>query len=151
MGFLRLGLCNALMFAFRGCKERSLYVLERRNFTESLSPGTGRGTKRFLQPDPYANNPVPQKIAKNRLSSEGIYTSKRPFDRITKLGNCIELVLNCNMKVFCLQSEPFLMENGIGSSDVLEKTHLSPGHIRPHSQNSSSPGQRRLGSTGTHA
>lgn len=87
---------------------------ERRNFTECLSPG--RGTKRFFQPDTYANNPVPHKIAKNRLSTE----------------------------------EPFLMENGIGSSDVLEKTHVSPGHIRPLSQNSSSPGQLyRLGSTGS--
>ncbi|XP_056618947.1 polycomb protein SCMH1-like [Triplophysa dalaica] len=89
---------------------------ERRNFTESLCPGPGRGTKRFLQPDPYDNNPIPHKIAKNRLSSE----------------------------------EPFLMENGFGSSDVLEKKHLSPGHLRPLSQNSSSPGQlHRLGSTGS--
>lgn len=49
--------------------------------------------------------------------------------------------------------EPFLMENGVGSSDVLEKTHLSPGHSstkRSLSQNSNSPGKlHRLGSTGS--
>ncbi|KAK2902803.1 hypothetical protein Q8A67_007516 [Cirrhinus molitorella] len=49
--------------------------------------------------------------------------------------------------------EPFLMENGVGGSDVLEKTHLSPGHglaMRSLSQNSSSPGKlHRLGSTGS--
>lgn len=45
------------------------------------------------------------------------------------------------------------MENGVGSSEVLEKTHLSPGHglaMRSLSQGSSSPGKLyRLGSTGT--
>ncbi|ROJ29311.1 Polycomb protein SCMH1 [Anabarilius grahami] len=50
-------------------------------------------------------------------------------------------------------TEPFLIENGVGSSEVLEKTHLSPGHglsMRPLSQNSSSPGKlHRLGSTGS--
>ncbi|XP_056126809.1 polycomb protein SCMH1 isoform X1 [Rhinichthys klamathensis goyatoka] len=49
--------------------------------------------------------------------------------------------------------EPFLIENGVGGSEVLEKTHLSPGHglsVRPLSQNSSSPGKlHRLGSTGS--
>lgn len=46
--------------------------------------------------------------------------------------------------------EPFLMENGIGSSEVSEKTHLPPGHMRPLSQSLSSPGQlHRLGSTGS--
>jgi len=50
-----------------------VYVVERRNFAESLSSGPGRGTKRFLQHDAYHNNPVPHKIPKNhRISSEGI-------------------------------------------------------------------------------
>ncbi|XP_052000609.1 polycomb protein SCMH1-like isoform X1 [Xyrauchen texanus] len=93
---------------------------ERRNFTESLGSGPGRGTTRFLQHDTYNSNLVPHKIAKtHRLSSE----------------------------------EPFQMENGISSSEVLEKAHLSPGHIltmRTLSRSSSSPGQlHRLGSTGS--
>uniref|UniRef100_A0A8C0YNX2 SAM domain-containing protein n=2 Tax=Cyprinus carpio TaxID=7962 RepID=A0A8C0YNX2_CYPCA len=49
--------------------------------------------------------------------------------------------------------EPFLMENGVGSSEVLEKIHLSPGHgmaMRSLSQSSSSPRKlHRLGSTGS--
>ncbi|XP_051575565.1 polycomb protein SCMH1-like isoform X4 [Myxocyprinus asiaticus] len=93
---------------------------ERRNFTESLSSGPGRGTKRFLQHDTYNSNAVPHKIAKtHRLSLE----------------------------------EPFLMQNGVGGSEVLEKAHLSPGlglSVRPLSKSSSSPGQlHRLGSTGS--
>ncbi|KTF77839.1 hypothetical protein cypCar_00027221, partial [Cyprinus carpio] len=49
--------------------------------------------------------------------------------------------------------EPFLTENGVGSSEVLEKTHLSPGHglaMRSLSQSSNSSGKlHRLGSTGS--
>uniref|UniRef100_A0A8C2CIU5 Scm polycomb group protein homolog 1 n=1 Tax=Cyprinus carpio TaxID=7962 RepID=A0A8C2CIU5_CYPCA len=43
--------------------------------------------------------------------------------------------------------EPFLMENGVGSSEVLEKIHLSPGHgkaMRSLSQSSSSPRKLHL-------
>uniref|UniRef100_A0A8C1IVI9 Scm polycomb group protein homolog 1 n=1 Tax=Cyprinus carpio TaxID=7962 RepID=A0A8C1IVI9_CYPCA len=49
--------------------------------------------------------------------------------------------------------KPFLTENGVGSSEVLEKTHLSPGHglaMRSLSQSSNSSGKlHRLGSTGS--
>uniref|UniRef100_A0A672PNJ1 Scm polycomb group protein homolog 1 n=1 Tax=Sinocyclocheilus grahami TaxID=75366 RepID=A0A672PNJ1_SINGR len=68
------------------------------------------------------------------------------YDNRTYTGqrSCVQIHLLLLITIFC---------NGVGSSEVLEKTHLSPGHglaMRSLSQSSNSSGKlHRLGSTGS--
>uniref|UniRef100_A0A673I1X7 Polycomb protein SCMH1-like n=1 Tax=Sinocyclocheilus rhinocerous TaxID=307959 RepID=A0A673I1X7_9TELE len=71
----------------------------------------------------------------------GVHYDSRTY---TGQRSCVQIHLLSLITIFC---------NGVGSSEVLEKTHLSPGHglaMRSLSQRSNSSGKlHRLGSTGS--